>query len=200
MHRNHEKIAVTGTFGSVLHPDDAYTTKTSSEDDWNPQTLEDAKKPGTHPWAVHTAAKVSDERAVWEFADANKDIDIITNCPLPVNSPPLSPNYVHVWDDATLHVAALKAAPAPGTQRRVLAVAGTVLWPQTLECLAESHPQLKDRACVVSEDYVVLATIAAFENKNAAVLGLSSFKGWVEAFGDAVDALLSLKVSSGVRS
>ncbi|KAI0263975.1 hypothetical protein BC834DRAFT_1042584 [Gloeopeniophorella convolvens] len=234
-HAGIKKIIATGTFGNVLHPDDAYITKTFSEDDWNPQTLEDAKKPGTHPWAVYTAAKVSAERAVWEFAGANKDIDITTilpgfvfgplGCgqsvdaapggtfnwvralitgekgrPLLANSPPFSPNYVHVWDVATLHVAALKAAPAPGMQRRALAVAGTVLWPQVSEYLAKSHPQLKDRVGVVPEDYVAPATIAIFENRNAAALGLSSFKGWVEAFDDAADALLSLEVLLGVRS
>ncbi|KAI0301120.1 hypothetical protein B0F90DRAFT_1719335 [Multifurca ochricompacta] len=223
-----KKIVVTGTFGNTHHPNEAWAPKAFSDDDWNPQTIEDAKQPETHPWAIYTASKVIGEREVWKFADANKDIDVTTVLPgfifgpygrgqsgtetiggtfgwvaaliygekgrtVPVNSAPFSPNYVHVSDVAALHVAALKAAPAaPGTHKRVLAVGGTVLWPEVSEYLGKSRPQLKDRLGVIPQGYKASIDFAKFENKYASSLfGFRSFKGWEETFGDAVDALLA---------
>jgi hypothetical protein len=47
--------------------------------DWNPQTEEDGKKLGLHPWCIHTAARVIAERELWKFSDANPDIDVTSS-------------------------------------------------------------------------------------------------------------------------
>ena len=47
--------------------------------DWNPQTEEDGKKLGMHPWCLHTAARVIAERELWKFSDANPDIDVTSS-------------------------------------------------------------------------------------------------------------------------
>lgn len=47
--------------------------------DWNPQTEEDGKKLGLHPWCLHTAAQVIAERELWMFSDANPDIDVTSS-------------------------------------------------------------------------------------------------------------------------
>jgi len=53
--------------------------------DWNPQTEEDGKKLGLHPWCLHTAARVIAERELWKFSDANPDIDVTSSTfPLPI--------------------------------------------------------------------------------------------------------------------
>jgi hypothetical protein len=47
--------------------------------DWNSQTADDCKMLGLHPWCMHTAAQVIAEREVWDFADANPDIDVTSS-------------------------------------------------------------------------------------------------------------------------
>jgi hypothetical protein len=60
--------------------------------DWNPQTEEDAKKLGLHPWCLHTTARVIAERELWKFSDANPDIDVTSSTFPPlyfsISSPP----------------------------------------------------------------------------------------------------------------
>jgi len=57
----------------------AYSHINLSPLDWNSQTPDDCKKLGLHPWCLHTTARVIAERELWNFADANPDIDVTSS-------------------------------------------------------------------------------------------------------------------------
>jgi hypothetical protein len=66
--------------------------------------------------------------------------------PATPNAPPFSPNYVHVADVARAHVAALRVGPLdPPRRKRVLLVAGFVLWPEVIAHLARALPEIRER-------------------------------------------------------
>ncbi|KAI0301394.1 hypothetical protein BC826DRAFT_989207 [Russula brevipes] len=213
------KVIQTGIFTNVLHPKDSWSPIVVTENDWNSQTAEDCNKLGLHPWCLHTAARVIAERELWKFADANPDIDVTSilpgfsfgpygrgqtidhhrsgtfawisallhgppGRPATPNAPPFSPNYVHVADVARAHVAAL---------RRVLLVAGLVLWPEVVAHLARALPEIRERlpspACGPGP-----TMCARFEARNAReILGIEEYKSWREAIEDAVKDVLKVE-------
>lgn len=93
---NVTRVILTGLFANVLHPDDSWNPIVVTEEgeviesvpcphtnlvllDWNSQTQEDLKKFGMHPWCLYTAARVTAERELWNFSDANPDIDVTSS-------------------------------------------------------------------------------------------------------------------------
>jgi nucleoside-diphosphate-sugar epimerase len=105
------------------------------------------------------------------------------------NAPPFSPNYIHVADVARAHVMALHAGPLdPPRRKRVLLVAGYMLWREVIAHLAEAMPEIKERLPSALCGTGPRATAyAQFEMKNAReILGIEDYKSWREAIEDAV--------------
>jgi len=113
------------------------------------------------------------------------------------NAPPFSPNYVHVADVARAHVAALRIGPHPQRRRkRVLLVAGYVLWPEVVAHLSEAMPEIRGRlpSLAGGPDPRQVSSFARFETRNAReILGIEEFKGWKEAIEDAVKDMLAVE-------
>src|SRR5579863_8452062 len=62
------------------------------------------------------------------------------------NAPPFSPNNVHIADVARAHVAALHVGPLyPPQRKRILLVAGYVLWSEVIIHLADAMPEIRGR-------------------------------------------------------
>jgi nucleoside-diphosphate-sugar epimerase len=109
------------------------------------------------------------------------------------NAPPFSPNYVHVADVARAHVAALRTGPLfPSRRKRVLLVAGYMLWHEVIAHLAEAMPEIRERLpSPMCGPGPPAMSYARFEAKNAReILGIEEFKNWREAIEDAVRDLL----------
>jgi len=112
------------------------------------------------------------------------------------NGPPYSPNYVHVADVARAHVAALRVGPLnPPRRKRVLLVAGYILWPEVTAHLAEAMPEIRGRLpSPAGGSGPRPRTYAQFEMKNAKeILGIEGYRDWREAIEDAVKAMLRLE-------
>jgi nucleoside-diphosphate-sugar epimerase len=112
------------------------------------------------------------------------------------NGPPYSPNYVHVADVAQAHVAALSVGPLnPPRRKRVLLVAGFVLWPEVIMHLAGAMPQIRGRLpSPAGYSGTRSETYARFEKRNAReILGIEHYKSWREAIEDAVNSMLRLE-------
>jgi nucleoside-diphosphate-sugar epimerase len=112
------------------------------------------------------------------------------------NGPPYSPNYVHVADVARAHVAALRVGPLdPPRRKRVLLVAGYVLWPEVVMHLAEAMPEIRERLPSPAGGLGPRPkTYAQFEMRNAReILGIEHYRDWREAIEDAVKAMLRLE-------
>lgn len=109
------------------------------------------------------------------------------------NAPPFSPNYVHVADVARAHVAALRTGPLdPPRRKRVLLVAGYMLWHEVIAHLTEAMPEIKERlpSAMCGPGPQAMA-YARFETKNAKeILGMEEYQSWREAIEDAVRDLL----------
>lgn len=112
------------------------------------------------------------------------------------NAPPFSPNYIHVADVARAHVAALRTGPLdPPRRKRVLLVAGYMLWHEVIAHLAKAMPEIKERlpSALCGPGPQVMA-YARFEMKNAReILGIEDYKNWREAIDDAVKDFLEME-------
>jgi nucleoside-diphosphate-sugar epimerase len=115
------------------------------------------------------------------------------------NAPPFSPNYVHVADVARAHVAALRVGllDPPLRRKRVLLVAGYVLWPEVVAHLSEAMPAIRERLPSLAGgpgQRQVSSSFARFETRNAReILGIEVYMGWKEAIGDAVKDMLRVE-------
>jgi len=114
------------------------------------------------------------------------------------NAPPFSPNYVHVADVAQAHVAALRVGKldSPQRRKRVLLVAGYVLWPEVVAHLTSAMPELRERlpSLAGGPDPRQVSSFARFETRNAReILGIVKYKGWKEAIEDAVKDMLKVE-------
>lgn len=114
------------------------------------------------------------------------------------NAPPFSPNYVHVADLARAHVAALRVGPldTPLRRKRVLLVAGYVLWPEVVAHLSEAMPEIRERlpSLAGGPGPHQVSSFARFETRNAReILGIEEYKGWKEAIEDAVKDMLKVE-------
>ncbi len=109
------------------------------------------------------------------------------------NASPFSPNYVHVADVARAHVVALRTGPLdPPRRKRVVLVAGYMLWHEVIAHLAEAMPEIKERlpSALCGSGPQAMA-YARFETKNAReILGIEEYKDWKEAIEDAVKDML----------
>jgi nucleoside-diphosphate-sugar epimerase len=101
---------------------------------------------------------------------------------------------VHVADVARAHVAALRVGPLdPPRRKRVLLVAGFVLWPEVITHLAKALPEIRERlpspTCGPGP-----TAYARFEASNAReILGIEEYKSWREAIEDAVKDVLKVE-------
>jgi nucleoside-diphosphate-sugar epimerase len=267
---NVTKVIYTGSFSNVLHPDYSWNPIVVTESgkliervaryyinlfllDWNSQTADDCKKLGLHPWCMHTAAQVIAEREIWNFSDANPDIDITSStftsysiskailtprfcAVLPgfpfgpygrgqavdlhrsgtfawvsellngppsrtsiPNAAPFSPNYVHIADVARAHVTALRVGPLKTPQRkRILLVAGYMLWSEVIVHLAKVIPELRLRLpSPTGSTAVQPSEYARFEARNAReILGIEEYRSWQEAIEDAVKDMLRVELKT----
>ena len=116
------------------------------------------------------------------------------------NAPPFSPNYIHVSDVARAHVSALRVGPLnpPQRRKRVLLVAGYVLWPEVVAHLSEAMPEIRERLPSLAGGpgprQVSSSSFARFETRNARdILGIEEYKGWEEAIVDAVKGMLKVE-------
>ncbi|KAH9956357.1 hypothetical protein BC827DRAFT_1271002 [Russula dissimulans] len=113
--------------------------------------------------------------------------------PMISNAVPFSPNYVHISDVASAHVAALRIGPLdPPRRKRVLLVAGYVLWPEVIAHLNEAMPGVRERlpSSMCGPGPRPMA-YAQFEARNARdILGIREYRGWKEAIEDAVKDML----------
>lgn len=118
------------------------------------------------------------------------------------NAPPFSPNYVHVADVARAHVAALRIGPLDPPQlplrkrKRVLLVAGYVLWPEVVAHLSEAMPAIQERLPSLAGGPAPrqVSSFARFETRNAReILGIGEYKGWKETIEDAVRDMLRVE-------
>ena len=111
------------------------------------------------------------------------------------NAPPYSPNYIHVADVAHAHVVALRTGPlSPPRRKRVLLVAGYMLWREVIAHLAEAMPEIKERlpSALCGPGPQAMA-YARFETKNAReILGIEDYRSWQEAIEDAVKDSLEM--------
>ncbi|THH15862.1 hypothetical protein EW146_g4680 [Bondarzewia mesenterica] len=73
-----KKIVLTSSIVTLAHPNDFWTDKTVGENDWNPQTYEEAIKPGVPSFEVYGASKKLAEVVVWNFAKKHPEIDVAT--------------------------------------------------------------------------------------------------------------------------
>ena len=116
--------------------------------------------------------------------------------PLIPNDSPFSPNYVHIADVARAHVAALRVGPLnPPQRKRILLLAGYVLWSEVIVHLAEAIPEIRGRlpspTCGTGRRPI---EHAQFDVKNAKeILGIVEYRNWKEAIGDAVKAMLGVE-------
>jgi len=112
------------------------------------------------------------------------------------NGPPFSPNYVHIADVARAHVAALRVGSLdPPRRKRILLVAGYVLWHEVIVHLAEAMPEIRERlpssTCGTGRRP---AEYAQFEARNAReILGIDEYRSWQEAIEDAVKDMLRVE-------
>ncbi|KAN0139337.1 hypothetical protein V8E53_002838 [Lactarius tabidus] len=113
------------------------------------------------------------------------------------NAPPFSPNYVHVADVARALVSALRIGQLkpPQRRKRVLLVAGYVLWPEVVAHLSEAMPEIRERLPSLAGGpgprQVSSSSFARFEIRNAReILGIEECKDWKEAIVDAVKDML----------
>lgn len=118
--------------------------------------------------------------------------------PMLPNAPPFSPNYVHVADVARAHVAALRVGPLdpPRRRKRVLLVAGYVLWPEVVAHLSEAMPEIRERlpSLAGGPGPRQVPSFARFETRNAReILGIEEYRGWKEAVEDAVKDVLRVE-------
>jgi len=111
------------------------------------------------------------------------------------NAPPFSPNYTHVADVARAHVVALRTGSLdPPRRKRVLLVAGYMLWHEVIAHLAEAMPEIKERLpSALCGPGPQATSYARFEMKNAReILGIEEYKNWREAIEDAVKDFLEM--------
>jgi nucleoside-diphosphate-sugar epimerase len=111
------------------------------------------------------------------------------------SGPPFSPNYVHIADVARAHVVALRTGQLdPPRRKRVLLVAGYMLWHEVIAHLAEAMPEIKERLpSALCGPGPQAMPYARFETKNAReILGIEDHKDWREAIEDAVKDLLKV--------
>ncbi|KAH9995881.1 hypothetical protein BJV74DRAFT_298470 [Russula compacta] len=212
------KVIYAGSFANVLHPDDSWNPIVVTENDWNSQTANDCEKLGLHPWCLHTAAQViaellpgfpfgpygrgqaTNQHRSGTFAWISALLNGPPGRPMIPNAPPFSPNYVHVADVARAHVAALRVGPLnPPRRKRVLLVAGYVLWPEVIAHLFRVMPEIRARlpspTCCPERQPM---TYAQLEARNAReILGIEQYKSWREAIEGAVRDVL--KVESRIQ-
>jgi nucleoside-diphosphate-sugar epimerase len=112
------------------------------------------------------------------------------------NAPPFSPNYVHITDVARAYVAALRVGPLnPPQRKRILLVAGYMLWSEVVVHLSKAMPEIRDRlpspTCGPGRRSVEYAQIEARNARE--ILEIGEYRGWKDAINDAVKDMLRVE-------
>ncbi|KAJ4245545.1 methylglyoxal reductase (NADPH-dependent) gre2 [Fusarium torreyae] len=169
------RVALTSSFAAILDPklSSMGATKTYTEADWSPLTMEDAY---SNPGLAYAASKAFAEKAAWDFvADKRPKFSLTTICPpmvygpvkYPVKSlnsvntsnqllaeiingkhkdglPPTQlPLWVDVRDVALAHVKAIETEEA--ADKRIFVTAGYYSNQELYEILYKNFPELRDR-------------------------------------------------------
>jgi nucleoside-diphosphate-sugar epimerase len=148
------------------------------------------------PFGPYGRGQAVDQHRSGTFAWVTKLLHGPPGRPMTPNGPPFSPNYVHIADVARAHVAALRVGPLdPPRRKRILLVAGYVLWHEVIVHLAEAMPEVRERlpspTCGTGRRP---AEYAQFEARNAReILGIDEYKSWQEAIEDAVKDMLRVE-------
>ncbi|KAF8263095.1 hypothetical protein EI94DRAFT_1832490 [Lactarius quietus] len=182
-----KKIIYSGTFQNALHPLES----------WNPIAITEDVLPG-FTFGPYGCGQAIDEHYSGTFAWVSELLHGPPGRSMIPNAPPFSPNYVHVADVAQAHVAALRVGKldSPQRRKRVLLVAGYVLWPEVVAHLTEAMPELRERlpSLAGGPDPRQVSSFARFETRNAReILGIVKYKGWKEAIEDAVKDMLKVE-------
>ncbi|KAI9447133.1 NAD-P-binding protein [Lactarius psammicola] len=182
-----KKIVYTGSFQNTFHPNDS----------WNPITITEDVLPG-FTLGPYGRGQAIDQHRYGTFAWVSELLNGPPGRPMIPNAPPFSPNYVHVADVARAHVAALRVGPLdpPRRRKRVLLVAGYVLWPEVVAHLSEAMPGIRERlpSLAGGPGPRQVSSFARFETRNAReMLGIEEYKGWKEAIEDAVKDMLRVE-------
>ncbi|KAH9048918.1 hypothetical protein EDB84DRAFT_1556578 [Lactarius hengduanensis] len=182
-----KKIVYTGSFQNAFHPSDS----------WNPITITEDVLPG-FTFGPYGRGQAIDQHRSGTFAWVSELLHGRPGRPMRPNAPPFSPNYVHVADVARAHVAALRVGPLdpPRRRKRVLLVAGYVLWPEVVAHLSEAMPEIRERlpSLAGGPGPRQVSSFARFETRNAReILGIEEYKGWKEAVEDAVKDVLRVE-------
>ncbi|KAI0695059.1 NAD-P-binding protein [Cerioporus squamosus] len=115
--------------------------------------------------------------------------------------PPSTVIYCHVRDAARAHLLALRLPKLPpGSDvrgKRFLVAApthGGRLWTETVQRLAETRPELKDRLAKLEDAPKLSGPLSTTDSTRAKeVLGLEEYVGWEATIDETVTALLDLE-------
>ncbi|TFY78626.1 hypothetical protein EWM64_g5382 [Hericium alpestre] len=93
---NVRNVVVTSSLAALFvnNMKDDQKDATVDENSWNPLTMEDALQPGVDPVVAYGVSKKLSEQVVWQFANDNPDIDVVTVVP-PWCIGPISPHSLN---------------------------------------------------------------------------------------------------------
>ena len=150
------------------------------------------------PFRPYGRGQAVDQHRTGTFAWVSELLHRPPGRPMIPNGPPFSPNYVHITDVARAHVTALRIGPLdPPQRKRILLVAGYVLWSEIVVHLAEVMPEIKGRlpspTCGTGRRPT---EYAQSEARNAReILGIEKYRSWQEAIEDTVKNMLRVESS-----
>ncbi|KAJ3768302.1 hypothetical protein FB446DRAFT_707109 [Lentinula raphanica] len=169
-----KKIVVTGTFVNLFDADfkAAFGTKVITEKDFGSITADkiDLNNDGIR---VYQESKTAADKAIWEIAHKNPDVDFTVLLPPAIFGPILGPlssslsclstniflknlfapeyppnpigHMIDARDAARAHVLALTTPPVPGRDKRFIIANGSFLWEDVVAMLRSKKPELSSR-------------------------------------------------------
>ncbi|KAJ3723834.1 hypothetical protein C8R42DRAFT_708920 [Lentinula raphanica] len=169
-----KKIVVTGTFVNLFDADfkAAFGTKVITEKDFGSITADkiDLNNDGIR---VYQESKTAADKAIWEIAHKNPDVDFTVLLPPAIFGPILGPlssslsclstniflknlfapeyppnpigHMIDARDAARAHALALTTPPVPGRDKRFIIANGSFLWEDVVAMLRSKKPELSSR-------------------------------------------------------
>ncbi|KAJ3833665.1 hypothetical protein F5878DRAFT_632367 [Lentinula raphanica] len=224
-----KKIIVSGTFVNLFDADfqAAFGTRLLTEKDFGsitPETI-DLNNDGMR---VYQEAKTLADKAVWELAHKNPNVDFTVLLPPAIFGPSLSPltsspsslgtngfvkmlfapeyppipigHMIDVRDAARAHVLALSTPPVPGRDKRFIISNGTFLWKDVAALIRSKKPELAGR--LPKETSVPGPQTSAPMDTTFAkeVLGMKDYIPQEETFLATVDVVLEWEKKFGDKA